>query len=55
MTPFVGNTAYVNYADPDLANWQHAYYGNNYARLQQVKARYDPEDLFTFPQSVVPA
>jgi hypothetical protein len=55
MTPYVGNSAYVNYADPQLENWEQAYYGGNYARLQQVKQRYDPEQVFTFPQAVTPS
>lgn len=54
MTPYVGNGAYVNYADAELRDWETAYYGSNYARLQQVKQRYDPDDLFTFPQAVRP-
>jgi FAD/FMN-containing dehydrogenase len=52
MTPYVGNWAYANYADAQLEGWEKAYYGSNYARLQQVKQRYDPDDLFTFPQAV---
>jgi FAD/FMN-containing dehydrogenase len=55
MTPYVGNAAYVNYADPRLEGWQQAYYGANYRRLQQVKTRVDPDGLFRFPQSVEPA
>jgi FAD/FMN-containing dehydrogenase len=55
MTPYVGNTAYVNYADAQLQNWERAYYGANYARLQEVKQRYDPDQLFTFPQAVTPS
>jgi len=43
---------YRNYPDIDLPNWQQAYYGNNYARLQQLKKRYDPDNLFIHPQSV---
>lgn len=45
-----GETAYVNYADPSLADPGTAYFGANWARLQQVRAAYDPEGLFTQPQ-----
>ena len=29
-----------------------AYYGANYPGVAQVKARYDPNRVFTFPQAV---
>ena len=50
--PLIGPGAYVNYADPDLADWQQAYYGANYPRLQRVRTTYDPDGLFAFPQAI---
>jgi hypothetical protein len=52
LTPFVTDQAYQNFIDPSLPNWQTAYYGENLPRLMQAKFDWDPDNVFTFAQSV---
>lgn len=52
MQPYVSGEAYQNYADPQIRDWQKAYFGVNYGRLQHIKRRYDPRDVFHHQQSV---
>jgi hypothetical protein len=48
----VTDGCYVNYPDTDLRDWPTLYFKENYARLQSVKARWDPGDRFRHAQSV---
>jgi FAD/FMN-containing dehydrogenase len=50
MVPHWGEHAYVNYADPTIADYRRAYFGANAARLRQVRRTYDPDGFFTQPQ-----
>lgn len=52
MEPWTSGGAYVNYIDPLIEDWAEAYYGDNYPRLQQIKATYDPTWFFKIPQGV---
>ncbi|KAK7442798.1 hypothetical protein VKT23_016043 [Stygiomarasmius scandens] len=36
---------YLNEANSDDPDWQHAFYGENYGRLLQIKDKYDPEQV----------
>jgi hypothetical protein len=52
LHPHANGQAYQNYVDSALKDWQRAYYGVNYPRLQEVKAARDPRRLFDFPQAI---
>ncbi len=43
---------YVNYCSLQFDNWETAYYGTGYPRLQAIKRKYDPDNSIQHPQSV---
>ncbi len=54
--PFNLAGAYVNFMMDDEASIRvQATYGDNYARLAQVKKQYDPRNLFRVNQNIAPA
>jgi len=52
LRPFASGGVYPNFPDPDLPDWDRAYYGENCGRLRTVKATYDPDNFFNFHQSL---
>jgi FAD/FMN-containing dehydrogenase len=50
--PWGSGRVFPNFPDPELDDWSFAYHGTNYERLLEVKARYDPDDVFRFHQSL---
>lgn len=55
VTQWLSGSAYQGYADPNLPNWQHQYFGASVQRLRAIKRKYDPANLFRYPQSIPPA
>ncbi|CAG8553813.1 9991_t:CDS:2, partial [Scutellospora calospora] len=45
-------SSYQNYIDKDLVNWQKRYYGSNFPKLVDIKKKFDPDNVFKFPQSI---
>jgi FAD/FMN-containing dehydrogenase len=55
MEPFMSSARYVNYLDADEpGDPAAAAYGQNYARLQQLKAKYDPNNFFHMNLNIRP-
>jgi FAD/FMN-containing dehydrogenase len=56
LHPFSAGGAYVNFlGEGEGQDRVRATYAGNYPRLAQVKARYDPENLFRVNQNILPA
>jgi FAD/FMN-containing dehydrogenase len=55
MQPFMGSGRYVNYlGDDESGDPVAAAYGPNHRRLQQLKAKYDPQNFFHVNQNIRP-
>ena len=46
------NAHYRNYPDLQFKDWENSYYGASYKRLQELKRKYDPKDVFQYEQSI---
>lgn len=55
MARFSAGRFYVNYLDADDGAAVQAAYGANYERLREIKAKYDPENVFHMNQNIPPA
>jgi hypothetical protein len=53
--PFATGGVYVNFLTEDESDRVSKAYGGNYRRMAQIKARYDPSNLFRLNQNVKPA
>ena len=56
LSPFMGTGVYSNYMSDDESEARvHAAFGGNYPRLQQIKAKFDPENRLRGNQNITPA
>lgn len=56
LKPFLAAARYVNYLDHDeVGDPVAAAYGPNYSRLRELKAKYDPENIFHANVNIPPA
>jgi FAD/FMN-containing dehydrogenase len=55
LHPFSAGGAYVNMMMEEGQDRVEAAYGENYARLAKIKAKYDPDNLFHVNQNIKPA
>jgi FAD/FMN-containing dehydrogenase len=55
LHPFSAGGAYVNMMMEEGEDRVKASYRDNYTRLAQIKARYDPHNLFHINQNIRPA
>jgi FAD/FMN-containing dehydrogenase len=54
LSPYMADRSYMNYLPADDHDRVHQAYGPNYARLVELKRRYDPGNLFRLNQNIEP-
>ncbi len=54
MAPFASEGVYSNYLSKDDDHMIKKSFGKNYKRLQQIKNKYDPNNLFSLNQNIIP-
>lgn len=52
MRSYLNGQVYQNMPDSTLPNAVESYYGSNLHRLKEIKRKYDPENLFSYAQSI---
>ena len=55
MQPYSAGSVYVNTLAADDVSRTHEAYGANYARLAEIKGKYDPNNLFRVNHNIQPA
>ena len=55
VAPLANGHCYQNYPNRDIVNFGRMYFGGNLERLVEIKHKYDPADLFNFPQGLIAA
>jgi FAD/FMN-containing dehydrogenase len=53
MEPLSNGHSYQNYPNPESKDFGKMYFGGNLKRLVEVKRKYDPGDLFRYPQGLL--
>jgi hypothetical protein len=54
LAPFASSAAYVNFMTEDESDRVASAHGANHARLAQLEARYDPQNVFHLNQNMKP-
>ncbi|MCA9779898.1 MAG: FAD-binding oxidoreductase [Candidatus Eremiobacteraeota bacterium] len=52
LRPYTSDRCYQNFIDDRQQNFLTAYYGENLQRLVKIKQKYDPQNVFHYPQSL---